>query len=93
MITEMDVIDQSLPLDVAVRDRSVADFYKKYLSCVLEEPAVVAVLNWGLSDRYTWISYYAPRADHTAVRPLPLDRYMVRKPCWQAIAQSFTARS
>ena len=89
MITEMDVSDQGLPKDINERDRLVAQHYTDYLSVVLNEPAVIGVLTWGLSDRYTWLSNYRPRSDGLPVRPLPLDRDLNRKPAWYAIAQAF----
>ncbi|HEY9601118.1 MAG TPA: endo-1,4-beta-xylanase [Allocoleopsis sp.] len=89
MITELDVIDQKLPLDVNVRDRIVAGVYEDYLSLVLEEPAVIAVITWGLSDRYTWYSRFNARDDKAPVRPLPLDERWKRKLAWNAIARAF----
>ena len=44
LITEMDVADKELPLDITARDRRVAIAYEDYLSTVLKEPAVIAVL-------------------------------------------------
>lgn len=89
LITEMDVKDQKLPVDAEVRDRIVAGIYEDYLSAVLEEPAVIAVLTWGLSDRYTWLSEFNPRDDKAPVRTLPLDRRLQRKLAWNAIARAF----
>lgn len=89
LITELDVSDQGLPADIANRDRLVADAYREYLDVVLDEPAVIAVLTWGLSDRYTWLSEFKPREDGLPVRPLPLDENLERKPAWYAIAQAF----
>jgi endo-1,4-beta-xylanase len=89
LITELDVIDRKLPLNVNVRDRLVAGVYEDYLSVVLEEPAVIAVLTWGLSDRHTWHSGFNPRADKAPVRPLPLDAQLKRKLAWNAIARAF----
>jgi endo-1,4-beta-xylanase len=89
LITEMDVRDQKLPVDADVRDRIVAGVYEDYLSVVLEEPAVIAVLTWGLSDRYTWLSEFNPRDDKAPVRTLPLDRRLQRKLAWNAIARAF----
>lgn len=46
----------SIPIsysDTDVRDRIVAGVYEDYLSVILDEPAVIAVLTWGLSDRHT----------------------------------------
>jgi endo-1,4-beta-xylanase len=89
LITEMDVTDKTLPKDVQIRDRIVAAAYEDYLSVVLEEPAVIAVLTWGLSDRYTWLSSHDPRKDGASARPLPLDKNLKRKLAWNAIARSF----
>jgi endo-1,4-beta-xylanase len=89
MITELDVIDQKLPADPTLRDRIVAGAYQDFLSVVLEEKATIAVLTWGLSDRYTWISRFNPRSDAATVRPLPLDSDFKSKLAWNAIASSF----
>lgn len=88
MITELDVSDKKLPYDITIRDRIVAGMYEDFLSVVLDEPAIIAVLTWGLSDKYTWYSEY-PRADKAAVRPLPLDEKFNRKLAWNAIARAF----
>lgn len=89
LITELDVIDKRLPADIEVRDRIVAGVYEDFLSVVLEEPAVIAVLTWGVSDRYTWHSTYNPREDKSSVRTLPLDAQLKRKLAWNAIARAF----
>lgn len=90
LITELDVADHQLPAQLEERDRLVASIYEDYLSVVLEEPAVIAVLTWGLSDRYTWLARYHPRADQLPVRPLPLDAQLQRKLAWNGIARSFS---
>lgn len=89
LITELDVVDKNLPLDVNVRDRIIAGVYEDYLSAVLDEPAVIAVITWGLSDGYTYVSDFEPRTDGAPVRPLPLDAKFKRKLAWNAIARSF----
>lgn len=89
LITEMDVTDQKLPKDADVRDRMVAAAYEDYLSVALDQPAVIAVLTWGLSDRFTWLSSFAPREDGSPLRPLPLDAQLKRKLAWNAIARAF----
>ncbi len=89
LITEMDVTDQKLPKDTSVREHMVAGVYEDYLAVVLDEPAVIAVLTWGLSDRYTWLSKYEPRADGAPVRPLPLNTQLRRNFAWNAIARAF----
>jgi endo-1,4-beta-xylanase len=87
IITELDVADQKLPRDVAARDIAVADTYKSFLSTTLDELNVIAVLTWGLSDKYTWLSTQRPRSDGAKVRPLPLDEDFKRKLAWDAIVE------
>ncbi|MBW4671806.1 MAG: endo-1,4-beta-xylanase [Cyanomargarita calcarea GSE-NOS-MK-12-04C] len=89
LITELDVVDKKLPVDIARRDRLVARAYEDYLSVVLDEKAVIAVLTWGLSDRATWHSNYNPRPDRAPVRPLPFDSNLKRKLGWNAMARAF----
>ena len=89
MITEMDVTDKNLPVDIRVRDRIVAGVYEDYLATVLDEKAVIAVITWGLSDRYSWLSEFEPRDDAAPVRTLPLDAQMRPKLAWNAIARAF----
>ncbi len=56
-----------MPKDIDVRDLIVASAYEDYLSVVLDEPAVIAVLTWGLSDRYTWRFKSSPLRCHQYV--------------------------
>jgi endo-1,4-beta-xylanase len=93
LITEMDVSDQGLPDDTAVRDRAIADVYSAYLTAALAEPAVIAVLTWGLTDRYTWLAKERPRSGGAGVRVLPLDADYRRTPAWEAMAKAFDARA
>jgi endo-1,4-beta-xylanase len=88
MVTEMDVRDFNLPNDIATRDQAVADLYYRYLSTVLEHKAVVAVLTWGMSNKYSWTATFNPRADKAPVRPLPYDGDMNPTPAWNAIARA-----
>ncbi|MEO1374459.1 MAG: endo-1,4-beta-xylanase [Cyanobacteria bacterium J06635_10] len=91
LITELDVIDKDLPEDIAIRDRIVAKAYSNYLKVALEQPAVIAVITWGLSDKYSWLDVFHPREDGAPVRPLPLDLNGQRKFAWNAIARAFDA--
>lgn len=91
IITELDVTDRTLPRNIDERDRLVAQIYYDYLSVVLEEPAVIGVLTWGLSDRYTWLSQKRPRADGAPVRPLLLDQNLERKPAWYAVTRAINS--
>ncbi|TAE57211.1 MAG: glycosyl hydrolase family 10 [Nostocales cyanobacterium] len=89
MITELDVVDKKLPKDIDLRDRIVASVYEDYLSVALDEKAVIGVITWGLSDRYTWLAEFHRRDDQEPVRLLPLDTQMQRKLSWNAIARTF----
>jgi endo-1,4-beta-xylanase len=89
MITELDVSDDNLPMDLNQRDRIIAGAYEDYLSIALAEKAVISVTSWGLSDRYTWLARHKPRTDRAEVRPLPFDREMQPKLVWNAIARTF----
>ena len=88
-ITEFDIDDQRLPVDIAERDRQVADHARQVLDAALDERALTRLLNWGLSDRFTWLDVERPRADRAKKRPLPLDAAMARKPLWHALAGCF----
>lgn len=92
MITELDAVDRDLPDDIAERDKGIARVYGSYLNAALREPAVTAVLTWGLTDKYTWLATRNRRASGVPVRVLPLDRDYARKPAWEAIAGAFDAR-
>lgn len=91
-ITELDVSDQFLPADIPTRDAGVAAQYHTYLQTVLAHPAVTTLIIWGLSDRATWLSTQAPRADGLPVRPLPLDAQLQRKPAWSAVVAALQNR-
>ena len=56
-LTELDVNEDDLPYDdIAQRDRAIAETYRSFLDVTLAEPAVKAVLMWGVSDRHTWLN-------------------------------------
>jgi len=88
MVTEMDVSDQGLPPDPSARDREVAKAYYDYLSTILQEKAVLGVITWGVSDRYTWVASSKPRKDARPARPLLLDANLGRKLAWEAMAKA-----
>ena len=93
-ITELDVTDQYAPADFAMRDRLVADTYRRFLDAALDEPAVKMVVTWGLSDRHSWIvrrqtNQAKWRKDGLPSRPLPFDAELQPKPAFAAIAAAF----
>ena len=89
VITELDVRDNRLPADPAIRDEAVAAHARLYLEAVLSCPAVLGVITWGLSDRRSWLDDKLPRPDKLPQRPLPLDAELRRKKMWHAIADAF----
>lgn len=92
-ITELDVCDRLLPADTAIRDGAVAALTRDYLDLALDEPAVRAVITWGLTDRTTWMTRdrAGKRADGLPPRPLPYDATLRPKPMRSAMAQAFAA--
>jgi endo-1,4-beta-xylanase len=88
-LSELDVREENVPMDLNSRDRLVAGAYEDFLSTALAEKSVIAVTSWGLSDRYTWIVENAGRTDRTEMRPLPFDRQHQPKLVWNGIARAF----
>ena len=91
MITELDVADQTLPQDIEMRDCLVADTYRAFLETVAAHDHVVSIAVWGLSDRYSWLNEFTPRADGHPNRPLPLDDQLNRKAAWYAISDTLAS--
>jgi endo-1,4-beta-xylanase len=89
VISELDVIDRGLPAEPSVRDQAVAATYRDYLSVVLSHAAVDTVITWGLTDRYSWLSYSdeMKRSDGRRSRGLPLDDTLARKPAYERLAE------
>jgi endo-1,4-beta-xylanase len=85
LVTELDVLDDGLPVAVGERDRGVADVYRRYLDVTLDESAVKAVITFGLTNRYTWLEEDQPREDGAARRPLAFDRQLRPTPSLAAI--------
>ena len=91
-ITEMDVNDRALAAEIAGRDAAVAAAYKQYLELVLGDPAVRAVLTWGITDRYTWLGHEEGRADGKPERPLLFDAAGKAKASFYAVRDAFDQR-
>ena len=90
-ITELDVRDNRVAADTAVRDPEVAAHARAYLDAVLTNPAVLGVLTWGLADSRSWLNDEVPREDKLPQRALPLDEGLQTKPLYDAIAAAFEA--
>jgi endo-1,4-beta-xylanase len=84
MLTEMDVNDRELPPDIPTRDAAVADLYTSYLRTTLANPAVLALLTWGITDKYTWLNHEGARKDGQPERCLPFDADMKPTPAFDA---------
>jgi endo-1,4-beta-xylanase len=84
LLTEMDVNDRALPADIPTRDKIVADVYSHYLNLTLANPAVLALLTWGITDKYTWLNHEGARKDGQPERCLPFDADMKPTPAFFA---------
>jgi endo-1,4-beta-xylanase len=104
LISELDVKEFDYVLPVEQRDARVADETRRYLSAVLDHPAVRGVTTWGLSDRHSWLQvtkedlarYPGAWKDGTSPgvnRGLPLDYSLKRKPMYRAIADAADRRN
>jgi endo-1,4-beta-xylanase len=96
-ITELDVNEDDLPYDdVARRDDAIAEVYRQYLSEVLAERAVKAVLTWGISDSHTWLNNgptHKKKQPNRPQRSLPFDNDYRPTQSFFAIRDSFDART
>lgn len=91
-VTEFDVDDRGFPADIARRDRGVSDLARAFLDVVLDEPAVLNVLTWDITNAGTWLNESARRRpDGLPQRALPLDEGYGRTPLWSAMRAAFTA--
>ena len=91
LITELDVRDNGLPVDVAARDAAVADYTRAYLEIMVDYPQLRDVLAWGMCDKYSWLQGFDPRDDGRPRRCCPYDAAFRAKPMHDAIAQVFKA--
>lgn len=89
LITEFDVNDHAAPTNPRVRDRMVADYARAYLDLMFSYPQLGDVLAWGMTDKYSWLNGFDPRADKTMKRGTPYDSNYRAKPLRDAIAASF----
>ncbi len=88
LVTEHDVDDGGGPTDFASRDRAVADASRRYLDVALDNPATIALLTWGLSDRFLVPEGARDTLLRGTPRKLPLDGTMRPTPMHDAIARA-----
>jgi endo-1,4-beta-xylanase len=92
MITELDVLDHGRGRDITTRDAEIADLYARFLAVALDQKAVISLVTWGLTDRYTWLSpTVSPRLHLPAgppARPLPFDSDFEPKPAYHSILRA-----
>jgi endo-1,4-beta-xylanase len=93
LITEFDVNDHAAPRDIRLRDQMVADYGRAYLDLMLSYPQLRDVLAWGMTDRYSWLTGFDPRADKSLKRGTPYDANYRPKPLRGAIAAAFGSAS
>src|SRR5262249_7315287 len=86
-VTELDVIDNTLPANVGERDRMVSERAQTFLSALSETERLDSILTWGITDKYTWVPTYYKRSDGLTNRPLPLSATYEPKPLMAVIAQ------
>lgn len=100
VVSELDVTDDNAAGAEATgtiedRDRAAAAMYRRYLDAALAEPAVAAVVTWGLSDRQSWITARRQRwflhRGRPPPRTLPFDADLNPKPAFDAIIEAFRA--
>lgn len=83
LLTEMDVNDRELPTAIPARDHAVAETYANYLQTTLADQAVIALLTWGITDRFTWLNHEDNRKDGQPERCLPFDADLKPKPAFE----------
>jgi endo-1,4-beta-xylanase len=85
LVTELDINDYALTVSMAERDARIAEIYRDFLMALIAEPAVEGIVQWGLTDRYTWLNHVASRRDQSPQRPLPFDQALQPKPAFASI--------
>ena len=96
LVTEFDVKDFALPGDVALRDRQVADYTRRYVDVMLDyADHLDDFLVWGMVDAFNWLQNFdkAARTDGLEVRGTPYDSEYRPKPMRDALAQTFASNA
>ncbi len=88
LLTEMDVNDRALGADTQTRDKTVGAAYYHFLKLALANPAVTAILTWGITDKYSWLDGEDSRPDKLPERALPFDADLKPKLAYIAEVQA-----
>ncbi|MBS0472847.1 MAG: endo-1,4-beta-xylanase [Proteobacteria bacterium] len=88
LITEHDVDDGGGPVDFITRDRAVADATRRFLDVALDNRSTMALLTWGLSDRFLKPESMREQLLRGTPRSLPLDAALQTTPMRAAIADA-----
>jgi endo-1,4-beta-xylanase len=95
-LTELDVNEDDIAADdVATRDAEVAATYRQFLDLALANPAVKAILTWGVSDRHTWLNdgpTHHRKQPNRPQRSLPFDAAYRPTPTFFALRDSIDAK-
>ncbi|GGG89809.1 beta-xylanase [Silvibacterium dinghuense] len=92
-ITELDANEHKVEGSVAERDAAVARLYRDYVTMMVAEPNVTAVLTWGITDRYTWLNgQKTARPDGKPQRCLPFDSDDQPVPAFFALRDAIDTR-
>ncbi|MDB5457399.1 MAG: glycosyl hydrolase [Caulobacter sp.] len=91
VVTEFDVDDREIVGDVAERDQQVADYGKRWAEIALSYPQLTTFVTWGLSDRFSWLDSFRPRADGQHKRGCLYDDDFQPKPLRAALIEAFSA--
>ncbi|KQT88507.1 1,4-beta-xylanase [Aurantimonas sp. Leaf443] len=85
VVTELDLIDWQIEGGPAEQDAAAERSVSAFLDGLLDAGRPAAVVAWGITDRYSWISDVMPREDGKPERPLPLDRDYRPKPWYETL--------
>jgi len=91
LVTEFDVDDRDIAGSMAERDRVVADYGKAWADILLSYPQCTHFVTWGLSDRFSWLHDFRPRADSQRKRGCLYDETFQPKPLQGALLAAFAA--
>ncbi|MDQ0839886.1 endo-1,4-beta-xylanase [Sphingomonas faeni] len=91
LVIELDVHGNPLRTSIDRRDAEVAAHSRAYQYLMLSYPQTSIVMCWGLSERYSWLSGFRPRADGLPKWPCPFDAEFRLKPMRDPITAAFAS--